>query len=114
MNDKRTFTGMVVVAAMLTAPAMLAAQPWHVDDNNTAGPHNGQTWATAFQYLQDALDVAQPGHTIKVAQGVYHPDDATVGHAEGRNETLSTGITSPMSATSTPPTPTATARLVMI
>ena len=34
---------------------------------------NGQTWATAYNSLQDALGVAVSGNQIWVAEGVYYP-----------------------------------------
>lgn len=35
---------------------------------------NGQTWSTAFKYLQDALNNPYPGVEIRVAEGIYKPD----------------------------------------
>jgi len=44
----------------------------------SAGPGgNGATWAGAYRYLQDALAVAQSGDEIRVAQGIYMPDQGT-------------------------------------
>ena len=36
---------------------------------------DGSSWPLAFQYLQDALQVAVSGDEIRVAQGTYHPDE---------------------------------------
>ncbi|KPK77651.1 MAG: hypothetical protein AMJ79_02605, partial [Phycisphaerae bacterium SM23_30] len=44
----------------------------YVDDDAAPGG-NGQSWATAFKYLQDALDAATSGE-IWVAEGIYKPD----------------------------------------
>jgi len=43
---------------------------------NTAGPFDGNTWATAFASLQDALAVA-PGRRLEiwVAEGAYRPSE---------------------------------------
>ena len=41
------------------------------------GPYDGQSWATAFGDLQEALSIAQPNTEIWVAEGVYTPDRGT-------------------------------------
>ena len=46
----------------------------YVDDDAAAGG-NGQTWPTAYKYLQDALAVAQAGDQVWVAAGTYRPDE---------------------------------------
>lgn len=38
-----------------------------------AGLENGTSWANAFRYLRDALNVAQAGNQIWIAQGTYKP-----------------------------------------
>ncbi len=43
-------------------------------DTSAAPGGNGNSWATAFKYLQDALTAAQAGDAILVAQGNYYPD----------------------------------------
>ena len=52
------------------------ADRFYVDADAPAGG-NGQSWATAFQFLQDALDqtVAGRGDAIWIAEGTYYPDD---------------------------------------
>lgn len=47
---------------------------WYVNESNVA-PGGGTDWATAFLDLQDALDVAQSGDQIWIAQGTYTPSD---------------------------------------
>ncbi len=39
------------------------------------GGNNGTSWADAFAGLQNAIDVAEPGDQIWVAQGVYKPTE---------------------------------------
>jgi hypothetical protein len=46
----------------------------HVDKDAPGPLHNGKTWNTAFLTLQDALAVANSGDVIRVAEGVYKPD----------------------------------------
>ncbi|MCG8407878.1 MAG: right-handed parallel beta-helix repeat-containing protein, partial [Phycisphaerales bacterium] len=55
---------------------------WYVDDDAAAGG-DGQSWGTAFKYLQDALSAAQldPEPEIWIAGGTYMPD-------QGANVTL--------------------------
>ncbi|MFC1635422.1 hypothetical protein ACFL5Z_11320 [Planctomycetota bacterium] len=40
-------------------------------------PHDGNSWDTAFNNLQDALKLAQPDTEIWVAGGIYTPDRGT-------------------------------------
>ena len=44
-------------------------------DGDAAGANNGSSWADAYNYLQDALMFAAAGDEIRVAEGVYKPDD---------------------------------------
>jgi len=56
-----------------------------VDANSPPGG-DGTSWATAYKYLQDALTRAGSDHNadeIRVAQGVYRPDDDDVHHPAG-------------------------------
>ncbi|MBN2594730.1 MAG: LamG domain-containing protein [Sedimentisphaerales bacterium] len=43
-------------------------------DADAAGANDGSSWADAYNYLQDALMIASAGDEIRVAQGVYRPD----------------------------------------
>ncbi len=44
-------------------------------DRNSPGPiRDGTTWARSFRYLQDALAVSGTGNEIRMADGVYLPD----------------------------------------
>ena len=43
-------------------------------DPNAHGANDGSSWTDAFYYLQNALTAAQPGNEIRVAEGIYYPD----------------------------------------
>jgi len=68
---------------LITCPAAII----YVDDS-APGPHDGTSWATAFRYLQDALAIAAPGDTIRVGQGSYRPNQATVPVVTDRKATF--------------------------
>ncbi len=46
-------------------------------DARATGTHDGSSWTNAFALLQDILAIAGPGSEIRVAQGVYRPDQGT-------------------------------------
>ncbi len=86
----RNYRSVLLFAVLALLPCRLASgTTWYVDDSHTQGTPGGSSWADSFQYLQDALDLASGGDTIKVAQGTYYPDDATSGHtADDPDETF--------------------------
>ncbi len=54
-----------------------AAQPasnWYVDDDAPPGG-DGLSWTTAFKHVQDALAAAGTQDEIRVAGGIYRPDE---------------------------------------
>jgi hypothetical protein len=59
-------------------------------DTNAPGANNGSSWADAYNYLQDALMFAVAGDEIRVAQGLYRPDDFVLSDRPslGRAETF--------------------------
>ncbi|UCD75238.1 MAG: right-handed parallel beta-helix repeat-containing protein [Phycisphaerales bacterium] len=70
-----TFTIAVLVLATTTSIAH-AGTVLYVDDDAPLGG-DGQSWNTAYRYLQDALAAAQPGsgvEEIHVGQGTHKPD----------------------------------------
>jgi len=66
-------------------------------DADAAGANNGSSWADAYNYLQDTLMFAIAGDEIRVAQGVYRPDEFVLSKRPnlGREETfqLKNGVT---------------------
>lgn len=49
----------------------------YVDADATGPTHDGTSWCTAYVDLQQALDVATAGTTIRVANGTYRPSKRT-------------------------------------
>ena len=87
-----TTLGLILACvAMMISPAN--ANIIYVDANSTGFPL-GTSWQYAYAYLQDALAVAQPGDTIRVAQGTYKPTDGVFNPQVGREATfnLLTGV----------------------
>ncbi len=63
----------LVAIALLLGANNLKANDIHVD-RSALGSNDGSSWFNACIHLQDALAYAQPGDTIKIAQGKYTPD----------------------------------------
>jgi len=59
-------------------------------DDSADGDNDGSSWADAYNYLQDALMMALDGDEIRVAQGVYKPDQFVLSDrpCRGREETF--------------------------
>lgn len=61
-------------------------------DADSAGANNGSSWANAYRYLQDALAACEIGCEVRVAQGVYKPDQVKGGTTGDRQATFTIGI----------------------
>lgn len=84
---------LATIAATLPTATVYAGSVIHVDAD-AAGPlHNGTSWCTAYLSLHEALDSANTGTIIRVADGVYTPDPT--GLADPREATfrLMNGVT---------------------
>ncbi|MFA4833865.1 MAG: hypothetical protein WC619_03390, partial [Patescibacteria group bacterium] len=67
-NGLWTSTGDITLSKVIEVPT----EVW-VDDDYTAEENGGNTWGlTAFDKIQDAIDIVAPGGTINVAAGIYN------------------------------------------
>jgi len=74
---RQTILQLAILAALvLTINPAFAGRIIYVDDDVT-GVKDGSSWANAYKYLQDALAAAYSGDEIRVAQGIYKPDQGT-------------------------------------
>jgi hypothetical protein len=71
-----------MLAAASEKPPNAITKKLYVDPDAT-GPEDGNSWGTAYHYLQDALDRTNANgsslYTIWVAEGVYYPDEDSLG-----------------------------------
>ncbi|MHC4745536.1 MAG: hypothetical protein ACYS8Z_26780, partial [Planctomycetota bacterium] len=59
------------------ALAIVMVQEIKYVDADATGANDGSSWNDAFNYLRDALSAAREGDEIRVAQGIYKPDEDT-------------------------------------
>ena len=87
---------LVISMFLLLMVSTALAQTIYVDADAT-GSNNGSSWIDAYNYLQDALMFASAKDEIRVAQGVYRPDEFVLSDRpnQGREETfqLINGVT---------------------
>jgi hypothetical protein len=59
-------------------------------DDDANGLNDGSSWQNAYKFLQDALMMAKEGDELRVAQGIYKPDDFALSDRPnlGRAETF--------------------------
>ena len=71
----RVLVGALFISTLLTAGSVRGAPSGNTIyvKHDAVGNNDGSSWTDAYTDLQDALVIAQPGHEIWVAQGVYYP-----------------------------------------
>jgi len=76
MKTKMVSAGWLIISLLLVAlcGAPGSAKVIYVDAYATGG-NNGSDWTNAYNYLQDAIEAVTSGTEIRVAQGVYKPDE---------------------------------------
>ena len=60
---------------LVVNPAGVATGDWYVDATNGSNSNSGTSWSEAFKTIAHALNVAQNGDTIVVADGTYYEHD---------------------------------------
>jgi predicted outer membrane repeat protein len=90
MGKRVKFTLVAVVCALVVGLSVTAtAKIIYIDDDAKQGG-SGSSWANAFSYLQTALTVANTGDEIRVAQGLYRPDQGLLTQPTTRGRPAST------------------------
>ncbi len=80
MVTNRTTCLMMLVLLLASLCTAAAGKIIYVDDD-AAGANNGSSWDNAYIYLQDALadaNSAEKPAEIRVAQGIYRPDQGAI------------------------------------
>lgn len=68
----------LLLALFLSLGSFVFAQNrWYVRADAAPGGADGESWATATPYLEDALEVAQYGDSIWVSAGIYKPGNGS-------------------------------------
>jgi len=88
MGGTRKLKMSLVISVFLLAmgPSIAVGDVIYVDDDASLGG-NGQSWGTAYKYLQDALADANSGDLIWVAKGTYYPDEDEGGNVDPNDRT---------------------------
>lgn len=91
--SRAKLTIIVLVAVATLSGNAFAQSTSYVDANATGPTHDGYSWCGAFLEVHRALDLADPGTVIRVANGTYLPD--TNGLDDPREGTfqMSNGVT---------------------
>jgi hypothetical protein len=88
---------MAVSLFLVTFVAVVASGKIIYVDADANGLNDGSSWLNTYKYLQDALMMDTDGDELRVAQGIYKPDDFALSDRPnlGRSETfqLKNGVT---------------------
>ncbi|MHC4752022.1 MAG: right-handed parallel beta-helix repeat-containing protein, partial [Planctomycetota bacterium] len=76
IKNRKTYP-LIPVLLLATLCTFATGKTIYVDDDAN-GENNGSSWTDAYNYLQDALMTALPGDDIRVAQGIYKPNEFTL------------------------------------
>ena len=76
-------TSLVMSLFLLAIVSTAGAKIIYVDADASPGG-DGQTWGTAYKYLQDGLGASVSGDQIWVAEGIYKPDVSDANHMMDR------------------------------
>jgi len=97
MANRTNLTTLRVISVFLVAlgAAATAAGGTIYVDADASGANNGASWTGAYRYLQNGLAAAWSGDEIRVAEGIYKPDEGG-GNTPGDREAtfrLKNGVT---------------------
>ena len=75
MSNRRLLVTTTLVLIVAVGASVSNAQTVLYVDNDAPLSGDCGDWCTAYKYLQDALSAAQAGNEIRVAEGIYKPDE---------------------------------------
>jgi len=74
MEKANNITAVMAVCAVIVGLCSVAPGRIIYVDDDAAGANDGASWTDAFTYLHSALDNAEAGDEVRVAQGTYKPN----------------------------------------
>ena len=70
---RKYFLPVSILAFFMLAMPIMAQKVYHVNIQSGNDANDGLRWSSAFKNIQPAIDVAEKGDTVKIAQGTYLP-----------------------------------------